>query len=141
MITQALEMAWPVIVNIILALLIVAVGWMASEWADRTASRALRSSGVSEALARGVVLLVFRPLKIDDVVIPNGEVTNGVIQNSTRRGMRRISVDIGVEYGSDLDRVRQTLATAADQLVLHHSDAVEVAQAAKQGSPPASLRG
>ncbi len=193
-ITQALELAWPVIVNILLALVVMAIGWFASKWTDRATTRALSASGVNLALARflgtaaswavlgvtlvgalgrlgiattslltvlasaglaiglalkgtlgnfasGIVLLVFRPFKIDDIVevagvsgvvkdiglwattldgfngdsivVPNAQLTDNVMSNSTRRGERRISLVVGVEYGSDLSRVRKVLGRSA----------------------------
>ncbi len=199
LIQQYLEMAWPIIVNIALASVIVAIGWMASKWADRTATRALRNAHVTEGLARflgtvvawaviavalvgalgrlgiattslltvlasaglaiglalkgtlgnfasGVVLLVFRPFAIDDsveiqgvsgtvtdiglwattvrtfdgitVAIPNGEVTEGVIHNRSRHGIRRIAIEVGVDYDTPMAAAREALLRAARQVQL-----------------------
>ena len=180
--------------SIVLAVVIFAIGWVASKWVNRrvfliaqkrsrdamlgkflasiaqwavvaaaaiaalgrvgieTASLValLASAGVAIGLAlqgnlsnfaSGVMILIFRPLEIGDVVqvggfigkvddigifastlvtaenntviVPNSQITGGVLTNFTRRGSRRASVDVGVAYGTDLAQARDVLMKAA----------------------------
>ena len=94
--------------------------------------------------ASGVMILIFRPFRIEDwitvagltgqvkdiglfatvllrldgtkVVVPNGAITGGVIENHTELNKRRATVDIGVEYGCDLDEARSALVRAAEKV-------------------------
>lgn len=43
----------------------------------------------------------------EDVLIPNGTVLSGSIKNFTKSGPKRIKVDVGVAYDTDLDKARQ----------------------------------
>lgn len=91
--------------------------------------------------ASGVMLLAFRPFTVGDfvegggktgtvqevglfatvlttpdnhkVIVPNGSVTTSPITNYTALGKRRAKLDIGVAYGSDIDRTTQVLLEAA----------------------------
>ncbi len=56
----------------------------------------------------------------ETVYLPSSEVITGAILNHTERGRRRSTIDIGVAYGTDLDRARSVLteAVAAVELVL-----------------------
>lgn len=88
----------------------------------------------------GVMLLVFRPFKIGDLVkvadvlgiceqidlftcefktldnrklvIPNGEVFGKTIDNYTGYDLRRVDVDVGCEYSADIDKTRTVLEAA-----------------------------
>lgn len=90
--------------------------------------------------ASGVMVLIFRPFTIDDVVtvagntgkvvevglfattlhtpdgkkiiVPNGAITGGTIVNITTLGTRRAEVAVGVAYGEDPARVTQLLEEA-----------------------------
>ncbi|MEO0599922.1 MAG: mechanosensitive ion channel domain-containing protein [Myxococcota bacterium] len=94
--------------------------------------------------ASGVMILLFRPFRIGDwitiggltgqvadiglfatvlmrpdgtkVVVPNGSITGDVIENHTELNKRRATVDIGVEYGVDLDDARAALARATERV-------------------------
>ena len=87
--------------------------------------------------AAGVMLLVFRPFKVGDVVstagvigtvneielfttdlttfdnrriiVPNGAIFGSVIENLTHNDTRRVDVPVGVEYGADVDETRKVL--------------------------------
>ena len=87
--------------------------------------------------AAGVMLLVFRPFKIGDVInvagvtgkveslelfttglgtpngltltVPNGKVFGDTITNITAKGNRRVDVDVGVDYDANCDEVRVLL--------------------------------
>jgi small conductance mechanosensitive channel len=92
----------------------------------------------------GIMLLVFRPFKVGDVVnaagvtakvheidlfttrfdtfdnrriiVPNGEITSGTIENISFHPERRIDVSVGCDYTADLQHTRQVLTEAAESL-------------------------
>ena len=135
---------------VVSAAAIAALGKVGIETASLVAL--LASAGVAVGLAlqgnlsnfaSGVMILIFRPLEIGDliqvgsfigkvedigifastlvtpenntVIVPNSQITGGVLTNFTRRGTRRASVDVGVAYGTDLQQVRAVLLTAAHE--------------------------
>ena len=87
--------------------------------------------------AAGVMLLVFRPFKVGDVInvagvtgsvealelftttlktpnnltliVPNGKVFGDTITNITTTGQRRVDVEVGVDYSANCDDVRKVL--------------------------------
>lgn len=87
--------------------------------------------------AGGVLIILFKPFKIDDYIeaqgeigtvkeiqifntkllsannetiyIPNGILSNGVMKNYTQEGIRRLDLTIGVGYDSDLKLVKETI--------------------------------
>jgi small conductance mechanosensitive channel len=108
----------------------------------------LAFQGTLGNLASGVLLMVFRPFKVGDlvtagghtgvvgeisvftttmktpdnkiIIIPNGAVAGGSITNYTAEGTRRIDLVIGVGYGDDLNKAKEVLETtvAKDERVL-----------------------
>ena len=92
--------------------------------------------------AGGVLRLVFRPFKIGDwieaqgvsgtvdsiqifhtvlrtgdnktVIVPNGNLSNGIITNYNRQPTRKVVFDVGVDYEADLQKVREVLLALAD---------------------------
>lgn len=104
----------------------------------------LALQGSLSNFASGVMILLFRPFRIDDwitiggltgrvsdiglfatvlmrpdgtkVVVPNGSITGDTIENHTELNKRRATVDIGVEYGVDLDEARAALTRAAERV-------------------------
>jgi len=92
--------------------------------------------------AGGVLILLFRPFKIGDwieaqgisgtvdsiqifhtvlrtgdnktVIVPNGNLSNGIITNYTRQPTRKVVFDVGVDYEADLQKVREVLLALAD---------------------------
>ncbi|MDH5521247.1 MAG: mechanosensitive ion channel family protein [Acidimicrobiia bacterium] len=52
----------------------------------------------------------------ETVHMPSSQVITGAIYNHTQRGRRRSTVEIGVAYGSDLDRVKTTFLEAVTGL-------------------------
>lgn len=104
----------------------------------------LAFQGTLSNFASGVMLLVFRPFKVDDlvnvadqlgkvttidlfttemttpdnrrVVIPNSEIFGSVIDNYTHHDTRRIGIDVGVDYSADVDEVRKVLETVPPQV-------------------------
>lgn len=91
--------------------------------------------------AAGAMLLIFRPFKVGDVVtvagftgkvveldlfttqfdtfdnrriiIPNGSVFGSAIENATHHPTRRVDVDVGTDYGADLEETRAVLERVA----------------------------
>jgi len=108
----------------------------------------LALSGSLANFASGVLLLIFRPFKVEDfvevggvtgkveeiqifctklatpdnkeVIIPNAKVTGDNITNYTAKGTRRVDMVIGVSYDADLKKVRDVLSglLAEDERVL-----------------------
>ncbi len=97
----------------------------------------LALQGSLSNLAGGIVIMVFRPFRIDDcvtidtysgtvkdisiffttlrtadnrsVVIPNGQISNKLILNATTEPQRRIDLTFSASYSADVDFVMQTL--------------------------------
>ncbi|CAN0548223.1 unnamed protein product [Laminaria digitata] len=100
----------------------------------------LAFQGSLSNLAAGVMLLLFRPFKVGDVVnaagttgkideielfttrmitpdnrliiVPNSAIFGGTIENITYFDTRRVDVDVGTDYGADLDETRKILEQA-----------------------------
>jgi small conductance mechanosensitive channel len=100
----------------------------------------LAFQGTLSSVAAGVMLLVLRPFKVDDyvtvagqtgtivevglfgismdtpqgvrVVIPNAEAWGATLSNFTHNSERRVEIDVGVDYGADIDEVRAILEAA-----------------------------
>ena len=100
--------------------------------------------------ASGVLLLIFRPFKVGDVVnaagvigkvilidlfttvldtpdnrriiVPNGAIFGGTIENISFHKTRRIEISVGTAYNADLDKVRAVLDQAAAQLKTRIAD-------------------
>lgn len=101
----------------------------------------LALQGSLSNFAGGVLILLFRPFRIGDwieaqgvsgtvdaiqifhtvlrtgdnktVIIPNGNLSNGIITNTNRQPTRKITLDIGVDYDADLQKGRQVLLELA----------------------------
>lgn len=102
--------------------------------------------------ASGVILLIFRPIKVGEyveaagqqgtveeitiftttfltvdnkmIVIPNSSISSGIITNFSRMDKRRVDFTFGVEYGSDLKLAKETLTNMfkADTRILKDED-------------------
>jgi small conductance mechanosensitive channel len=87
--------------------------------------------------AAGILLIIFRPIKVDDfveaagvagvvekvdifttrlrtpdnktVIIPNAQLTSNNITNYTAKGTRRVDLVIGVSYSDNIDKVRSLI--------------------------------
>jgi len=98
-------------------------------------------SGLLGNFAAGIMLLIFRPFKIGDVIcaggvtgkvqaielfstvfdtfdnrriiVPNGSIFDGTIENITHHPTRRVDVAVGTDYSADLDKTRAVLEKAA----------------------------
>ncbi|KFE54350.1 mechanosensitive ion channel family protein [Pseudomonas syringae] len=92
--------------------------------------------------AGGVLILLFRPFRIGDwieaqgvagtvdsiqifhtilrtgdnrtVILPNGNLSNGIITNTNRQPTRKVVFDVGVDYEADLQTARQVLLDLAN---------------------------
>lgn len=97
----------------------------------------LALQGSLSNFAGGVLIIIFKPYKIDDLVeaqgilghvkvidifttklvtpqnklaiIPNGAMANGNIINYTAEGKMRVDTSVGVDYGSDLKKTKEVL--------------------------------
>ena len=106
---------------------------------------ALGFQGSLSNLAAGIMLMVFRPFKIGDVVVvagqlgvvdgidlfttyldtpdyrrivlPNGQIFGNIIENITYHPRRRVDVKVGIVYAADIDRTRSVLEEAARRVV------------------------
>lgn len=101
----------------------------------------LAFQGTLSNFSAGVMVLTFRPFKIGDmvvidgqlgkvmeiglfttaldtldnrrIIIPNSTVIGGIIENHTHNQYRRVDIDVGTAYHEDLDEVREVLDAAA----------------------------
>ena len=100
--------------------------------------------GTLSSFAAGVMLLVFRPFKVDDyvvaagtegtveeidlfstrlntmdnrhLIVPNSEIFGSMIENYSRNEVRRVDVNVGAEYSADLGATRIALENAIAQV-------------------------
>ena len=100
-------------------------------------------SGTLGNFAGGVMILIFRPYKVGDlilaqgeqgivqqiqifntilltldnktVIIPNGALANGNITNFTHQEIRRVDFTVGIAYGDDYDTAKTTLQRFIDE--------------------------
>ena len=106
--------------------------------------------GNLSSFASGVMILTFRPFTVDDVItagghtgkvveiglfattlhtpdnmviiVPNSGITGGSIVNITTLGTRRGTVEVGVAYGNDVDKVMALLLEAASSVACVRDD-------------------
>jgi small conductance mechanosensitive channel len=106
-----------------------------------TVAIGLALQGSLANFAGGVLILLFRPFRIGDwieaqgvsgtvdsiqifhtvlrtgdnktVILPNGNLSNGIITNTNRQPTRKIIFDIGVDYDADLQKAREILLDLA----------------------------
>ncbi len=104
----------------------------------------LAFQGTLSSFSAGIMLLVFRPFKVGDVIsvggnvgsvftidlftttldtpdnrrliLPNSSVFGNTIENVTWHPTRRVGVDVGVEYSASVDRTREVLLAAAGKV-------------------------
>ncbi|MFC6824858.1 mechanosensitive ion channel family protein [Halopelagius fulvigenes] len=50
----------------------------------------------------------------EEIVFPNDRVTNATVTNRTRRGQLRLTVDVGVDYATDLERAEEVAEAAIE---------------------------
>lgn len=101
----------------------------------------LAFQGTLSSFSAGIMLLIFRPFKVGDIVqvsgdtgtveaidlfttsldtpdnrriiLPNSSVFGSTIENLSFHPERRVDVEVGTDYGADLDATRKILETAA----------------------------
>lgn len=99
-------------------------------------------SGTLGNVASGVLLLIFRPYKVGDVVsvggntgkvceielftttldtpdnrriiVPNGSIFGSTIENISHHPKRRVDINVGTAYNADIDKAREVLQKVAD---------------------------
>lgn len=104
----------------------------------------LAFQGTLSNFAAGILLLVFRPFKVGDLInaagilgkvneidlfttaldtpdnrrliIPNSSITGATIENVTYHKHRRVDVPVGVAYAASLDETRRVLVACAESL-------------------------
>lgn len=115
----------------------------------------LALQGSLSNFASGVMILFFRPFDLHDfitvdaltgevidmglfntvlrtrdhrrIIVPNTHLTTNVVQNHTATGTRRLAVEVGVAYGSDLAQVEEALFASVARLpVIAPTPPVEV---------------
>ncbi len=67
----------------------------------------------------GLIYTVLRQFDNTSVSVPNSTLTSGVITNCTARNERRISFDVGIGYGEDIDKARRVIL----DVIQEHSEA------------------
>ena len=110
----------------------------------------LAVQGTLSNLSSGLMLLVFKPFKLDDhietgdysglvtdmgvfyttittfdnrtVVIPNSSLTSSTLINYSTKDIRRLDLQFSVEYGSDVDKIKEILNEA---FVRHGAEIVQ----------------
>ena len=103
----------------------------------------LSLQGSLSNFAGGVLIILFKPFKVGDVIeaqntsgtvqeiqifvtklitsnnsivsVPNGVLSNGVITNHTVLGLRRIDIQFGISYKTDIVLLRSTIMKILDQ--------------------------
>lgn len=145
------------LVNIVLTILLIitvigALGVNTTSFAALLASAGvaigMALSGNLQNLAGGLIVLLFKPYRVDDfievqgvqgkvreiqifhtilvttdnkvVYIPNGSTSSAVIVNYSREATRRVEWTIGIDYGEDVERARAAITEVleADSRVL-----------------------
>ncbi len=104
----------------------------------------LAFQGTLSNFAAGVMLLVFRPFKVGDVVsaggvtgkvveielftcefatpdnrriiVPNSAIFGSTIENVTHHPTRRVDVSVGCDYGADIDQTRSVLESSVTEV-------------------------
>lgn len=105
-------------------------------------------SGTLQNFAGGVMILVFKPFKVGDlieaqgytgtvssirifntilktpdnktIILPNAPVSSGAMVNYSTEARRRVDLSFGIGYGDDIDKARKTIegVIAADKRIL-----------------------
>ncbi|SMP42468.1 small conductance mechanosensitive channel [Neorhodopirellula lusitana] len=132
------------VVGAVLSKLGAPLGGLAAMLAAAGFAIGLAFQGTLSNFASGVLMLVFRPFKVGDVVtaasvtgkvneidlftttldtpdnrriiVPNSAISGGTIENITHHAHRRVEVCVGVDYTADLQTTRNSLQQAIDNL-------------------------
>ncbi|PTS85464.1 mechanosensitive ion channel protein MscS [Pseudomonas sp. HMWF032] len=119
--------------------------------------------------AGGVLIMLFRPFRAGDwieaqgvagsvdsiqifhttlktadnkvVIVPNGSLSNGHITNYSREAFRRVDINLGIDYASDIKQAREVLLTiAADPRVQRDPEPVVLVTGLGESAINLSLR-
>ncbi len=110
----------------------------------------LALQGTLSNFSAGVMLLLFRPYKVDDfvsisgivgkvveielfttildtpdnrrIIVPNGSIFGNTIENITFHKTRRVDVNVGTDYSADLDKTREVLEGVVNSIDGIHKD-------------------
>lgn len=130
--------------GVVLSQFDIKVGGVATILAAAGFAVGLAFQGTLSNFAAGVLLLVFRPFKVGDminaagmmgrvneidlftttldtpdnrrIIVPNSAISGGTIENVSYHRHRRVEVIVGVAYASSLDATRNALTRAAESL-------------------------
>ena len=122
----------------------VSLGGLAAMLAAIGFAVGLAFQGTLSNFAAGVLMLVFRPFKVGDVInaagvlgkvneidlftttldtadnrriiVPNSSISSGTIENVSYHPHRRVEVVVGVQYSADMIETRQALEAAVESL-------------------------
>ena len=100
-------------------------------------------SGTLQNFAGGVMVLLFKPYKVGDyieaqgqsgtvkeiqifntilntpdnktIIVPNGGLSTGIINNYSKEGKRRVDWTFGIGYGDDYDKAKEVLSRMLDE--------------------------
>ena len=121
----------------------------------------LALQGALSNFAGGIMILLFHPFRVGDfievkgfsgtvsdidvfytflktgdnksVTVPNGSIMNNEVVNYSVGGTRRVYLDIGVAYGSDIDRVKEILLEEGTKHELVLKDPAPICRLTEQG--------
>lgn len=121
----------------------------------------LAMQGTLSNFSAGLMLLIFRPFKVDDVVstagvtgkvvnialfttefdtpdnrriiVPNGSIFGSTIENITFHDTRRVDVSVGTDYPADINQTREVLLNAVKNLEGVHAEPAPVAYLTELG--------
>ena len=113
----------------------------------------LALQGSMSNFASGILILTLKPIKVGEyveignntgsvnkieifntilltpdnktIIIPNSDITNKVLINYSRQGLRRLDLEIGIDYDSDIKKAKDVLTKAVDkhaELVITNED-------------------
>lgn len=135
------------VVGAVLSILGIPLGGLAVLLGAAGFAVGLAFQGTLSNFASGVLMLVFRPFKVGDVVtaasvtgkvneidlftttldtpdnrriiVPNSSIAGGTIENITHHAHRRVEVCVGVDYTADLQATREALTLAVENINEH----------------------
>lgn len=145
-------MLWIIVIIIAIGTLGVETTSLAALLAAGGVAIGMAMSGTVQNFAGGLMILIFKPFKVGDyiealnyegsvlemnisstkivtidnrvIILPNGPLQNGTVNNYSAMPYRRIDMKIAVEYGNDAELVKSLLygIAASDERILKNSD-------------------
>ena len=128
-------------------------------------------SGTLQNFAGGMVILMFKPFKVGDVIeigtgetgtvkkimifttelrtfdnqiifLPNASLSNNLIKNLSRSGLKRNDLDIGVSYGTSIEEVRRIILNILkkDKRIINDPNAVVFVKALNDNAVLLTIR-